>query len=103
MAKGIALQLGAELNDEEADIFADGYNAALQSFGNPEQLEPVSNRDELPYDPQIAEYEKIMQQAIPDGYVLVPVEPTPKMKRAALFKNTNDAVWKAMLTAAPKV
>lgn len=29
MAKEIALKLGAELNNEEADIFADGYNAAL--------------------------------------------------------------------------
>ncbi|EBZ2142416.1 hypothetical protein D8R48_18135 [Salmonella enterica subsp. enterica serovar Newport] len=29
MAKNIALKLGAELNDEEADIFADGYNAAM--------------------------------------------------------------------------
>ncbi|ECC4541290.1 hypothetical protein C2920_21700 [Salmonella enterica] len=29
MAKDIALKLGAELNDEEADIFADGYNAAV--------------------------------------------------------------------------
>ncbi|NDO82634.1 hypothetical protein CJP72_18205 [Citrobacter sp. NCU1] len=29
MAKDIAFKLGAELNDEEADIFADGYNAAM--------------------------------------------------------------------------
>lgn len=29
MAKDIALKLGAELNNEEADIFADGYNAAV--------------------------------------------------------------------------
>ncbi|EBO9752424.1 DUF551 domain-containing protein [Salmonella enterica] len=28
----------AELNNEEAEIFADGYNAAMQSFGNSEQL-----------------------------------------------------------------
>ena len=28
MSKDIALRLGAELNDEEAEIFADGYNAA---------------------------------------------------------------------------
>ncbi|WP_312154040.1 hypothetical protein [Atlantibacter hermannii] len=33
---------------------------------------PTEQRDELPYAPQIAEYEKIMQQAIPDGYALVP-------------------------------
>lgn len=29
-----------------------------------------------PIDPQVAAYEKIMEQAIPDGYALVPVEPT---------------------------
>lgn len=29
MAKDIAFKLGAVLNDEEAEIFADGYNAAL--------------------------------------------------------------------------
>ncbi|WP_075826033.1 hypothetical protein [Escherichia coli] len=29
MAKAIALKLGAELNNEEAEIFADGYNAAM--------------------------------------------------------------------------
>lgn len=40
--------------------------------------------------------------AIPDGYALVPVEPTREMVRAALFKNTNNAVWKAMLAAAPQ-
>nr|DAZ40051.1 MAG TPA: hypothetical protein [Caudoviricetes sp.] len=39
---------------------------------------------------------------IPDGWQLVPVEPTPEMGRAALFKNTNAAVWKAMLAAAPQ-
>ncbi|EKT3636892.1 DUF551 domain-containing protein [Escherichia coli] len=29
MAKAIALKLGAELNNEEAEIFADGYNTAM--------------------------------------------------------------------------
>ncbi|MDI5405234.1 hypothetical protein MJM25_29240, partial [Salmonella enterica subsp. enterica serovar Lubbock] len=29
MAKDIAFKLGAELNNEEAEIFADGYNAAM--------------------------------------------------------------------------
>lgn len=34
MAKDIAFKLGAELNDDEAEIFADGYNAALLKDGN---------------------------------------------------------------------
>lgn len=42
-----------------------------------------------PVDPQISEYEKIILQAgnspvIPDGYALVPVEPTDEMIAAAM-------------------
>nr|WP_305876830.1 DUF551 domain-containing protein [Escherichia coli] len=43
MAKAIALKLGAELNNEEAEIFADGYNAAVLH-----DAEPVSQNDKLP-------------------------------------------------------
>ncbi|EPH8085242.1 DUF551 domain-containing protein [Salmonella enterica subsp. enterica serovar Bareilly] len=43
MAKDIAFKLGAALNDEEAEIFADGYNAAMLQGG-----EPVSQTYELP-------------------------------------------------------
>ncbi|WP_285110948.1 hypothetical protein [Leclercia adecarboxylata] len=32
-----------------------------------------------PVDPQVAAYEKIMEQAVPDGWVAVPVEPTEEM------------------------
>ncbi|WP_244601098.1 DUF551 domain-containing protein [Escherichia coli] len=35
MAKAIALKLGAELNNEEAEIFADGYNAAVLHGAEP--------------------------------------------------------------------
>ncbi|MGU6660427.1 DUF551 domain-containing protein [Salmonella enterica subsp. enterica serovar Newport] len=45
MAKDIAFKLGAELNNEEAEIFADGYNAAMQSFGNSEQLNSPVTQD----------------------------------------------------------
>ncbi|EBA4459146.1 hypothetical protein AXF46_23060, partial [Salmonella enterica] len=43
MAKDIALKLGAELNDEEADIFADGYNAAVLNAA-PLHATPKGNR-----------------------------------------------------------
>ncbi|EOX7250261.1 hypothetical protein ACPVCS_003222 [Escherichia coli] len=82
--------------------------AMLQSFGNPEQLDTENGRDELPYDPQIAEYEKIMQQAIPDGWALVPVEPTKEMIDAGWLhfmgaKNpSSKGTYKAMLAAAPQ-
>lgn len=45
MAKDIAFKLGAELNNEEAEIFADSYNAAMQSFGNSEQLNSPVTQD----------------------------------------------------------
>lgn len=93
MAKDIAFKLGAELNNEEAEIFADGYNTAMQSFGNSEQLNsPVT----------------------PDGYALVPVEPTDEMIEAAMncedvLFNSDESfcvqfgnIYEAMLAAAPK-
>ncbi|EAA4684148.1 hypothetical protein NYF46_002218 [Salmonella enterica] len=82
----------AELNNEEAEIFADGYNAAMQSFGNSEQLNsPVT----------------------PDGYTLVPVDLTPEMREAFHVANEEyesghydvwspDHQWQAMLAAAPQ-
>ncbi|EGU0210390.1 hypothetical protein JEA88_001694, partial [Salmonella enterica] len=83
----------AELNNEEAEIFADGYNAAMQSFGNSEQLNsPVT----------------------PDGYALVPVEPTDEMIAAAMncedvLFNSDESfcvqfgnIYEAMLAAAPQ-
>ncbi len=74
-----------------------------------------------PVDPQISEYEKIMLQAgnspvIPDGYVLVPVEPTDEMIAAAMecddvvFDSKDPTafcvqfreIYCAMVAAAPK-
>lgn len=72
-----------------------------------------------PVDPQISEYEKIMLQAgnspvIPDGYALVPVEPTDEMIAAAMncedvLFNSDESfcvqfgnIYEAMLAAAPK-
>ncbi|ECK5630176.1 hypothetical protein OTV59_002370 [Salmonella enterica] len=72
-----------------------------------------------PADPQISEYEKIMLRAgnspvIPDGYALVPVEPTDEMIAAAMncedvLFNSDESfcvqfgnIYEAMLAAAPK-
>lgn len=38
--------------------------------------EPVTQHDGLPHNPQIAAYEKIMEEAIQDGYALVPMKLT---------------------------
>ena len=42
------------------------------------------------------------QPAIPDGWVLVPAEPTPEMQRAMQQAEWPDEAYKAMLAAAPK-
>ncbi|EPZ0318045.1 DUF551 domain-containing protein [Kluyvera cryocrescens] len=70
-----------------------------------------------PVDPQVAEYEKIMQQAMPDGWVAVPVEMTPSQMRAIQLRsevggyitsNLTGAysllseLWEVALAAAPK-
>lgn len=88
MAKDIAFKLGAVLDDEEAGIFADGYNVALLQSKCRDLSQPV--------DPQISEYERIMLQAgnspvTPDGYTLVPVEPTDEMIAAAM--NCEDVLF----------
>jgi len=59
-------------SEEEAALFAWNACRAAMLQGNHRDLS-------YPVDPQIAAYEKIMEQAIPDGYALVPVEPTEDM------------------------
>ncbi|MDU1024230.1 MAG: hypothetical protein E7A38_01385 [Leclercia adecarboxylata] len=70
-----------------------------------------------PVDPQVAAYEKIMQQAAIDGYVVVPVEPTAEMissgiaahyERSQIQINDRPApgpmecAYMAMVAAAPQ-
>lgn len=64
-----------------------------------------------PVDPQVAEYEQNVMQdgnspVIPDGYVMVPKEPTESMINAWLSEVANwrghIAGYKAMLAAAPQ-
>ena len=60
-----------------------------------------------PVDPQVAEYEKNVMQAgnspvIPDGYVMVPKEPTAQMYDAGDRQMTTKQVWDAMLASAPQ-
>lgn len=96
------------ISPNAAGIIIDAHNAyrAAMLQGNHRDLS-------YPVDPQVAEYEKIMQQAVPDGWVAVPAEPTAEMQSAAAgairFDTTpinklwtGNAVYKAMLAAAPQ-
>ncbi|HFD1253200.1 TPA: hypothetical protein ACF1HO_004474 [Salmonella enterica] len=81
-------------------IAADMWNACRAYMFQGSQ--PVSNRDEL------------SSPVIPDGYALVPVEPTPEMREAFHVANEEyesgsydvwkpDHQWQAMLAAAPQL
>ncbi|EJA5035207.1 DUF551 domain-containing protein [Salmonella enterica] len=61
MAKDIAFKLGAELNNEEAEIFADGYNAAMLKVNK-------NASTELPNDANLS----TSSQAEPDDSGLLP-------------------------------
>lgn len=80
MAKDIAFNLGAVLNDEEAGAFADGYNVALLKV-NKDMSTALPNNASLSTNLPV----------IPDGYVMVPKEPTAEMIAAAM--NCDDVVF----------
>ncbi|EAQ6098207.1 TPA: hypothetical protein OQ584_005188, partial [Salmonella enterica] len=92
-----------ELNNEEAEIFADGYNAAMLKVNK-------NASTELPNDANLSTNSPV----IPDGYALVPVEPTDEMIAAAMncedvLFNSDESfcvqfgnIYEAMLAAAPK-
>ncbi|EHU3537392.1 hypothetical protein KY436_002476 [Salmonella enterica] len=94
--------------------FDEGWNACRAAM-----LQSKYRDLSQPVDPQISEYEKIMIQAgnspvIPDGYALVPVEPTDEMIAAAMncedvLFNSDESfcvqfgnIYEAMLAAAPQ-
>ncbi|EDW5021987.1 DUF550 domain-containing protein [Salmonella enterica subsp. enterica] len=98
-------------NDDDAQEIWNACRAAMLQSKYRDLSQPV--------DPQISEYEKIMLQAgnspvIPDGYALVPVEPTDEMIEAAMncedvLFNSDESfcvqfgnIYKAMLAAAPQ-
>lgn len=111
----------------------EGFNAEIkqpvsndQLFGNSEQLEPVSQpynlRDGLaairklgPIDAEKiqAERDALNSPAVPDGWVMVPIDPTWDMLSANGCSKHHDGqecshhenrkrIWRAMLAAAPK-
>lgn len=96
-----------------AHSFCAGWNACRAAM-----LQSKYRDLSQPVDPQISEYEKIMLRAgnspvIPDGYALVPVEPTDEMIVAAMncedvLFNSDESfcvqfgnIYEAMLAAAP--
>ncbi|EOW6669324.1 hypothetical protein ACOZZ3_004608 [Cronobacter dublinensis] len=116
------IMIGADLADGYTDVFTELQTAPPA---------PVVVDDSLPFDPQIAEYEQMMEAeqaqadttsqqfeslagkaVVPEGWKLVPVEPTPDMREAFHQANEEweegeakwspDHQWKAMLSAAPE-
>lgn len=81
MAKGIAFKLGAELSDDEAEIFADGWNACSSPAISDSSTQPI----------------------IPDGWQMVPFSMTKKMYDAfdELGSASLEELWETLLAAAP--
>lgn len=89
-----------------AHSFCAGWNACRAAM-----LQSKYRDLSQPVDPQISEYEKIMQRA---GWVMVPVEPTDEMIEAAMncedvLFNSDESfcvqfgnIYEAMLAAAPQ-
>ena len=94
----------------------------MQPSGNSEQLEPVSNRDELPPNsftneelagmahgdnPQANAYRDLLafqcnSPATPDGWKLVPEEPTHEMLEAGDAQFGTYDVYRRMIEAVSK-
>lgn len=94
MAKAIALKLGAELNNEEAEIFADGYNAAVLHGAEP--VSQTYKLNELSTNSPVT----------PDGWVMVPKQVTPEISNAinvvgqrCTCGNCSQRLWDLLLDA----
>ncbi|WP_431192706.1 DUF550 domain-containing protein [Salmonella enterica] len=114
-------QVKQENTPVETGAWKDAVNWVLDEARSAALLQANQRDLSQPVDPQISEYEKIMLRAgnspvIPDGYTLVPVEPTDEMIVAAMdsdnvtYNESDDTVfyvhhceiYKAMLAAAPQ-
>lgn len=112
-------QVKQENTPVETGAWKDAVNWVLDEARRAALLQANQRDLSQPVDLQIAEYEKIMGQAgnspvIPDGYALVPVEPTDEMIAAAMncedvLFNSDESfcvqfgnIYEAMLAAAPQ-
>ncbi|WP_375581527.1 hypothetical protein [Acinetobacter baumannii] len=69
---------------------------------NEDELRVICNHAACEIDRLRAELEKAKAQAVPDGYVLVPKEPTEVMERAGFDKGAGflaNSIYKAMVEA----
>lgn len=89
-------QVKQENTPVETGAWKDAVNWVLDEARRAALLQANQRDLSQPVDPQISEYEKIMGQAgnspvTPDGYTLVPVEPTDEMIAAAM--NCEDVLF----------
>ncbi|WP_320738321.1 hypothetical protein [Enterobacter sp. 168J2] len=89
-----------------ASAWAHGFNqcraAMLQGAENAETPTTMQTAPALDSSPKIAGSPSGNYPVIPDGYVLMPVEPTDEMWRAALDATGIIDSYKAMIAAAPQ-
>jgi len=101
VAKGSAAIAALEAETGEAvDCQFQGTDGRWRSFDNDQHKENTIASGKWP----IRNLYTSTPPAVPPGWKLVPIEPTPEMWKAGLanlFKDV-DGVWKAMLEKAPK-
>ncbi|EAO3176787.1 hypothetical protein I8K73_002965 [Salmonella enterica] len=100
------VQINGMAKEDRATLAMRAWNACRSAM-----LQSKYRDLSQPVDPQISEYEKIMQRA---GWVMVPVEPTDEMIEAAMncedvLFNSDESfcvqfgnIYEAMLAAAPQ-
>ncbi|QIK11845.1 hypothetical protein G7090_16445 [Leclercia sp. 29361] len=95
--------------EHDGKIFFEGvkFNNAVFEACRAAMLQGTHRDLSHPVDPQVAEYEKIMHQAMPDGWVAVPVDPTEEMLDE--FDSITDYgaedskdAWSRLIAAAPQ-
>ena len=116
----VSVPAAMEMDDDFDSAFEHGkavgwnaYRAAmLQGAENVESRCTIQTVPALDYSPKIAESRCSNSPVIPDGWVLVPIEPTPDMREAyhqaqAEYEDVDglwspDHQWQAMHAAAPE-
>ncbi|EOL9017044.1 hypothetical protein ACM917_002301 [Cronobacter sakazakii] len=128
-AEPVAYMIGGHYLMHANDPKVDNYSSAVPLYTAPPA--PSTDDDSLPYDPQISEYEQMMEAeqakadttaqqfeslagkaVAPEGWRLVPIEPTPMMlialwasREGMAGKSENKIArvgYRLMLAAAPE-
>lgn len=76
---------------------------AWRNTGSPNGLRRfMTQRQYDAQTPGVQKWYEPIQYEVPDGWKLVPIEPTEEMRRAAMNLHNDTMIYQAMLSAAPE-